>query len=109
MDNQNKITAPQLDRLLRYFDRGHLNPSAPTCKIAEAMEPLFSVLADLAPLKKNDEAKSIWLEVPRGTIDDYGSFEKMLEWGEVETYGEFEDMWKDDFPDETCWYRLVSV
>ena len=109
MDNQNKITAPQLDRLLRYFDRGHLNPSAPTCKIAEAMEPLFSVLADLAPLKKNDEAKSIWLEVPRGTIDDYGSFEKMLEWGEVETYGEFEDMWKDDFQDETCWYRLVIV
>lgn len=109
MDNNKKITAPQLDRLLRYFDRGHENPSAVTPKIAAAMDPLFAALAELAPLKKNDEAKSIWLEVPRGTIDDYDSFEDMLDWGEVESYGEYEDRWHEDYPDETCWYELITV
>ena len=107
MDEGKKITAPQIDRLLRCFDRRHMNPSAPSRKIIAAMEPLFSVLEDLAPLKINSEAKSIWLEVPRGTIDDYESFDKMLEWGEVESYQEFEDMWKDEYPSETCWYELV--
>ena len=107
MENRNKITAPQIDRLLGCFDRGHLNPSAPSDKAKTAMEPLFAVLADLAPLKKNSEAKAIWLEVPRGTIDDYESFDKMLEWGEVESYQEYEDMWKDEYPSETCWYKLV--
>lgn len=66
MDEGKKITAPQIDRLLRCFDRRHMNPSAPSRKIIAAMEPLFSVLEDLAPLRINSEAKSIWLEVPRG-------------------------------------------
>ena len=75
MKERKVITAPQLDRLLRYFDRDHMNPSVATRKIAAAMEPLFAALSDLAPLKRNDEAKAIWLEIPRGTIDDYESFE----------------------------------
>ena len=109
MNEERKITAPIIDNLLRYFDRGHKNPSAPTRKIAAAMEPLFSVLSDLAPLKKNNEAKAVWIEIPRGTINDYESFENMLEWGEVESYAEYEDRWHEDYPDETCWYRLVTV
>ncbi|MBQ4512995.1 MAG: hypothetical protein II969_08375 [Anaerolineaceae bacterium] len=109
MEERKVITAPQLDRLLRYFDRDHMNPSVPTRKIAAAMEPLFAALSDLVPLKKNDEAKAIWLEVPRGTINDYESFENMLEWGEVESYAEYENMWHEDYPTETCWYRLVVV
>ena len=59
MEERKMISAPQLDRLLRYFDRDHMNPSAPTQKIAAAMGPLFAALSDLAPLKKNDEAKAL--------------------------------------------------
>ena len=109
MEERKMISAPQLDRLLRYFDRDHMNPSAPTQKIAAAMGPLFAALSDLAPLKKNDEAKAIWLEIPRGTIEDYESFENMMEWGEVESYAEYENMWHEDYPTETCWYRLMIV
>ena len=109
MKERKVITAPQLDRLLRYFDRDHMNPSVATRKIAAAMEPLFAALSDLAPLKRNDEAKAIWLEIPRGTIEDYESFENMMEWGEVESYAEYENMWHEDYPTETCWYRLMIV
>lgn len=109
MNEEKMITAPQLDRLLRYFDRDHMNPSAPTSKIAAAMDPLFAALADLAPLEKNDEAKALWIEVPRGMIENYDSYEDLLEWGEVESYAEYENMWHEDYPDETCWYELVIV
>lgn len=109
MNEERKITAPIIDNLLRYFDRGHMNPSVLTRRVAAAMEPLFSVLSDLAPLKKNNEAKAVWIEIPRGTIEDYESFENMLEWGEVESYAEYEERWHEDYPDETCWYKLVTV
>ena len=69
--NSHKLVAPDIDRLLRYFDDRHMNPSVPTPALTAAMEPLFSALADLAPLEKNEEAKTIWLQIPRGTIDDY--------------------------------------
>ena len=61
-----KLVAPKIDKLLLYFGNGHLNPSAPSPAVAEAMNLLFKALARLAPLKENDEAKSIWLQVPRG-------------------------------------------
>ena len=109
MNKERKITAPIIDNLLRYFDRGHMNPSVPTRRIATAMEPWFSVLSELAPLKNNNEAKAVWIEISRGTIEDYESFENMLEWGEVESYAEYEERWHEDYPDETCWYRLVTV
>ena len=90
-----KLVAPDIDKLLRFFDRGHLNPSGITQKIDDAMKPLFEVLSPLAPLKSNDEAKAIWLRIPRGDISDYTSFEDLKEYGEVETYQEYEQLWKD--------------
>lgn len=101
------IKAPKVDGLLRWFDRGYRNSSVPSEKTVAAMEPLFSALEPLAPLKKNDEVKSIWVKIPRGDISDYGSFEEMKDWGEVETYEEFVARWKEDYPDEFNWYRIV--
>ena len=103
------MNAPTIDRLLRYFDRGHMNPSAPTERIKKAMEPLFKTLSSLAPLNENSEAKAIWLRIPRGEISDYGSFDEFKDYGEVETYEEFETQWKENYPEEYCWYELVIV
>lgn len=103
------MNAPTFDRLLRYFKHGHLNPSAPTERIKSAMEPLFAALEPLAPLKENNEAKAIWVKVPRGDISAYDSFEDMKDYGEVETYEEYEKRWREDYPDEYKWYELVIV
>ncbi|MBP5449615.1 MAG: hypothetical protein J6Y01_05795, partial [Spirochaetales bacterium] len=108
-ETEYKLVAPDIDRLLVFFDRGHLNPSGITQTIDEAMKPLFEVLAPLAPLKSNDEAKAIWLRIPRGDISDYTSFEDLKEYGEVETYQEYEQLWKDEYPEEIVWYRLVII
>lgn len=99
--------APTIDRILRWFDRGHLNPSVPTERIKAAMDPLFAVLTPLAPLKSNNEAKAIWIRIPRGDISDYDSYEDLLEYGEVETYEEYEARWREDYPDEFKWYELI--
>lgn len=88
--NDYKLVAPDIDRLLRFFDRGYLNPSVPSMKLCKAMEPLFSELHNLAPLKENNEAKALWLIIPRGNIDNYDSFEDMLEYGEIENRAEYE-------------------
>ena len=101
------MNAPTIDGLLRWFDRGYLNSSAPTERIKDAMEPLFALLGPLAPLKSNNEAKAIWLKIPRGNISDYDSFDELKDCGEVETYEEYEARWKEDYPDEYKWYELV--
>lgn len=108
--NQNyKLVAPDIDRLLKYFDRGYLNPSGVRPALAKAMEPLFELLSPLAPLEDNDEAKFLWLFIPRGDISDYDSFEDLKEYGEVKTYKEYEELWKYDYPQEKIWYQFVIV
>ena len=79
MKSNYKLVAPDVDSLLRYFDRQHMNPTQSTPALLNAADPIFSLLAPLAPLKNNDEAKAIWLRIPRGTIEDYDSFEDMKE------------------------------
>ncbi len=104
-----ELCAPKIDKLLHWFERGHMNPSEPSEEIKAAMEPLFQALAPLAPLKENDEAKAIWLKIPRGDISDYTSFEKLKEYGEVSTYEEYLEYWSRHYPDEFLWYELVIV
>ncbi len=104
-----KLVAPDLDRLLRYFRDGHLNPSTPSPELAAAMDPLFHALSGLAPLKSNEEAKAIWLRIPRGCIEDYDSFDGLAEYGEVKNREEFEALWLEDYPEEYKWYELVTV
>ena len=71
------------------------------------MDPLFEMLRDLAPLRKNNEAKAIWVTIPRGFIEDFGSYEDMLEWGDVKNHEEYEQYWLEEDPDPVCWYELV--
>ena len=106
---QYKLIAPDVDELLRYFDHRSLNPTPSNPRLLAAFTSIFDILTPLAPLKKNDEAKAIWIRIPRGTIEDYSSFEEMKEWEEVETYEEYENRWKEDYPEEYSWYELVVL
>ena len=102
-----RLVAPDVDELLLYFEREYLNPSVPTKAVCAAMEPVFETLRDLAPSKENSEAKAIWIMVPRGTIDDFVSYEELLEWGEVKDRDEYEKRWHEEYPDPVSWYRLI--
>ena len=74
-----------------------------------AVESLSKILTPLKPLQSNEEAKSIWFCVPRGDISDYDSFDDLKEYGDVETYEEYLELYKQDYPYEVKWYELVVV
>ena len=99
--------APDIDQLLNYFRRNDLNARRSRPKILKAAQDIFAELADLAPLKENEEVRSIWLRVPRGGISDFTPFEEMKEWGEVETQEEYERLWQETYPDAYKWYDLT--
>ena len=42
-----------------------------------------------------------------GSIEDFGSYEDMLEWGDVKNREEYERYWLEEYPDPVCWYELV--
>ena len=100
MEDDFKLIAPHINRLLSCYE-GFQNPEQPGAELMKALDPLFKAMADLAPYEKNDEAKGIWIIVPRGDITDWGDFESEKEDGEVDSYEEFEQIWHDYYPNET--------
>ena len=106
-DVEFKLIAPDIDQLLGFFDRGWGNAKPSTDGILRAVESLVDIMRPVAPMQKNDEVKSIWLRIPRGTIEDFGDFDELKEDGEFETYEEFERYWSENYPDEYNWYEFV--
>ncbi len=104
-----KLVAPDIDRLLGCFDGGYKNPTAQTRKVLGALDRLFGMLADLVPLATNNEAKSIWLKIPRGSLGDFDSYEDLLGEGEVDSREEHIALWESEYPDAYKWYELVIV
>ena len=104
-----KNVAPDIDKLLKVFGGGYKNPAAQTFGVLDALDRLFGVLVDLKPLEKNDEAKAIWLKIPRGSLEDYDDFDELLAEGEVSSREEYVALWESEYPDECSWYELVVV
>lgn len=103
-----KLVAPDIDNLLRGYDRSFLNPSGPVREIENAVSLLRETLIDLAPLGKNENAKSIWLQIPRGTLEDFGTFEE-YEDDYIDTPEKFIEFWQEEYPNEYVWYELTFV
>ncbi len=104
-----KKNAPMLQNLLLYFSEDYRSQKQISKAIMDAMDPLFQEVSDLKPSKNNNEFKSIWITLPRGDISDFGSFEELKEDGEVDTYEEFEELWKSYYPDELMWYEVKLI
>lgn len=93
VEKEYKMIAPDIDELISFCDNGPAREVLSTLAIVAAIEPLFEILNPLAPIKRNDAVKEIWIRVPRGTIEDYDDNEQ----------------WLHDYPDEMKWYRLSAV
>ena len=109
-EREYKLVAPDVDQLIRYFYNRYLNPILSTPALLSATDLLWDALEPVAVLPKNDEAKSIWIRVPRGKIEDFETFENAKEYyDEVKTYEDYEKLWLYEYPTELKWYRLVVV
>ena len=103
----NKFVATNFDRLICCFDNHYRNPSKPSKELSEAIDELFDLVKNIKPLKDNDEIKMVWIRVPRGDISDFGDYKEMLEDEEVSNYDEYLQLWKERYPNEFEWYRVV--
>ncbi|MDO4562917.1 MAG: hypothetical protein Q4C12_03690 [Clostridia bacterium] len=74
----------------------------------ELLDEIFALLKRVSPVSENG-ARELWFTAERGTIEDFEDFDEMLEDGEVESREEFEQYWKNEFPDETEWYHFGAV
>ena len=107
-----KIYAPQVDRFvdwLGYVNRGGFNDNCTFTKTSyELIDKFFELLKKISPISENG-CRELWFCIDRGSIEDFGDYEEMYELGEVENYEEFEQQWKDYYPDEKRWYYIEAV
>jgi len=98
------IIAPEIDRYLH-------NRDWELCVDEKTRELTLSLFKELQTLKiiGDDEYRSIWLTVPRGTMEDYGDWEEAVRYGDVSSRKEFEKEWLDWYPDPVKWYKLSAV
>lgn len=101
------LTAPKLDKLLRIFEIGTSNPQNYHSKVKEKLNQLYTLLDKIQPIK-DDDLKILYFSVEKGTIEDYGDYEELKNYGEVSNYEQFENNYKEDYPDDVYWYRLVT-
>ena len=100
------LNAPYFDCIIDRFRNQYLNPEQPSAALMAAVAPLFRLLGPLKPCQENDEAKILWIIVPRGTSDDWESFEDAQDYEDVKTHEEYLQRWKEYYPDEYKWYLL---
>ena len=100
-----KKYAPWIDNVFRYLESHSLLVDH---EFHNKLQAIYLAMSCIKP-GKDDEARQLWLEVPRGTIKDFGDFEEYREEGFVETYEEFEKLWMDYYPDETKWYGFAAA
>ena len=107
-----KIKIPQVKNYIHRLGRvGYrsLNYSYTyDAKSYELLDELYTLLQKIKPTGKN-RSWDFWIKAERGTIEDFENYEEMLEDGEVDSYAEFEQRWKDEYPDEVEWFNFHAV
>jgi len=99
------MKAPQIDG---FINRYHREQYALDEKSKGLLLKLYSLI-DLIEPCGDDEKHILWLREERGTIEDYGNLDELIEDGIVDNKEQFEECWKEEYPDEYCWYRLTTL
>ena len=100
-----KIVAPLLDDLIQKASGA---PDAPN-NITKSQVLLLIDKTKTLDISGNDERRDLWLWTERGTIEDFGDYNEYLEYGDVESREEFQDLWRAYYPDELKWYKLTFM
>ena len=84
-----KYIQPNMYRLLRNGSRDEYRLTDRAEEIAWELHKVLSVFDPCG----DDDNRSIWLEVPRGEISDWMTYEEALEYEDVTTREEYELAW----------------
>ena len=80
-------------------------------KTYDLVDELFALLERIQPdeISHGRKVWRLWLKADRGPIEAYGDFEEMQEFGDVETYEEYEERWKELYPNDCFWFSFTAV
>lgn len=100
-----ELFVPEIDAIIEHahFENSYISNDS-YLKLKE----IYEIFNCIKP-REDDGNRHILFEVSRGQISVFGDFEEYKESGEVETLEEFEQLWKDYYPEETNWYRFDAV
>lgn len=102
------LKAPKVINYIRLLGRGRYYSAYTYDPVTnELLDELFALLGRIEKNKKSDSWK-LWLKAERGTIEDFGDYNEWLAEGEVESYEEFEERWKEEYPDEVEWFAFQA-
>ena len=100
-----RFVQPNMYRLLRNGSRDEYHLADRAEEIAWELHKVLSVFEPCG----DDDNRSIWLEVPRGKITDWMTYDDAKEYEDVTTREEYERTWKESYPCETQWVRLTTA
>ncbi|TNF40214.1 MAG: hypothetical protein EP310_09300 [Bacteroidetes bacterium] len=100
-----KLFAPEIDR---FTDNLSMEGIPATPEMRGNLKKLYQVFSVVKP-GESDDFRSIWFEVERGPISAFGSYGDLKECGEVESFEEFDQLWKSYYPDENKWYNFATA
>ncbi|MCK5068081.1 MAG: hypothetical protein KAR16_11600 [Bacteroidales bacterium] len=100
-----KVTAPWIDENLFRFSSG------PVVAGPEMQQSLPYIFEAISPIRGegDDEVRQMWIRTKRGTIKDFGDFEEFREEGIIDTREEFEEEWRNQYPDPDKWYHIATA
>ena len=97
-----KLFAPQIDAVLGASKHRDISLTPASYLKLKDIYDFFSCVKP----GPEDESRHIWIEVERGPVEAFGDYEEFRESGEVKSREEFEELWKDYYPEETFWYKF---
>ena len=104
-DIMKRLVQPNIYRLLRNGSRDEYRLADRAEEIAWELHGLLSVFEPSG----DDDNRSVWLEIPRGQITDWMTYDEAKEYEDVTTVEEYERIWKECYPCETQWVRLTTA
>ncbi len=99
------MKAPQIDG---FINRYHREQYALDGKSKDLLLTLYSFVERIEPCGEDDK-HILWLREERGTIEDYGNLDDLIEEGIVDNKEQFVECWEEEYPDEYCWYQLITL
>ena len=94
---------------LRRVDYGHVgNCTSYDEKTYELLDELYLELRKIAPMGDRNR-RELWLRAERGSLDDWGNIDEMVEDGEFDCREDAESYWQDMFPEQEYWYHLLTI
>ena len=107
-----KLYVPKIDHYIDWLGsisyRDFYDTTTYSERSYELLDELFALVKQITPTTDTG-ARELWLCAERGSIDDFGKYEDYLDEEVVSNYEDFENLWKEYYPEDVTWYHFLAI